>query len=203
LWRRYHHDEWGTGNYHADTRPPAALRAADVAVNARPDGGVDLHLAAVPGDDLYCGDTTVQVRWSDTPIENAAAFDAASQASIDALPPAGRNAAALVARAAAWRNREVHLAVAAIDDAGNRSPVLSLGAVDFRPEESDDGCAVTAPSSSGGAGLWMIALLGVLAARVIWPGGAPRRGRGGPGGRDPLDSPLGAAAARFAHRGRS
>ncbi len=178
LWRRYHHDEWGTGNYHADTRPPATLRSEDVTVTRLPDGSAELQLASVPGDDLFCGDTALQVRWSDAPIENAAAFDAAPVAALDAVPPAGRASAVAVARDAAWVDSAVYLAVAAVDESGNRSPVLDLGRVDFSREESDDGCAVVEPSPPR-AQLWPIALLALLAARAMRHGGVSRRRRGG------------------------
>ena len=112
LWRRYHHDEWGTGNYHADTRPPASLRSEDVSVRAA-DTDVEIALARVPGDDLHCGQAQVEVRFADTPIETASDFAAAEVAELESQPAPGRGAASVLARSDAWRDRRVHLALVA------------------------------------------------------------------------------------------
>ncbi len=154
LWRRYHHDEWGSGNYHADARAPAALRREDVRVVAEPDGGVEIELARVPGDDLHCGEARIEVRYSKSPIESAGDFSAASIAELDDPPGAGRAVGILHATSEDWRDRRVYLAIASTDDAGNRSPVLSLGSVDFRRIVSDDGCSVV--SVHNAHALWLL-----------------------------------------------
>ncbi|MEO9224565.1 MAG: hypothetical protein ABI276_06205, partial [Acidimicrobiales bacterium] len=48
-WWSYHHDEWHTGRYGTDTRPPGALRGAHY---DPPSGQVTFE---APGDDWYCG----------------------------------------------------------------------------------------------------------------------------------------------------
>lgn len=160
LWRRYHHDEWGTGNYHADTRPPASLRPQDVRVAsvAVADATVEIELDRVPGDDLYCGEAVMEVRFADQPIETVADFDAAELAEIEESPPPGRDPGTLIVRSEAWRQRRVYLALAARDDAGNRSAVTTLEAVDMRDAGGDDGCAVAPASGGAGAGWGLIAL---------------------------------------------
>ncbi len=172
LWRRYHHDEWGTGNYHTDTRPPASLRTQDVVVTSQTDAGVELQLAAVPGDDLYCGEADLELRFSDTPIESAADFAAAELAVLDAVPAAGRAPGVLAASSEQWRDRAVYLALATVDEAGNRSTVTSIGSLDFQRADSDDGCSVTRPSSHGVGPL----LFGLV---VVWSAGRRRARRGG------------------------
>ncbi len=169
LWRRFHHDEWGTGNYHADTRPPAGLRAGDIVIAGQGDGRVDLDLSSVPGDDLYCGDARLEVRFSDAPIAGAEGFAAAGLASVESGPPAGRAPGRLVVSSEEWSDRLVYLAFAAIDEAGNRSQVVDVGAVDFRSAEFDDGCAVARPSTSGMGPL--------LFGLVMWWGAGRRRFR--------------------------
>jgi hypothetical protein len=165
LWRRYHHDEWGTGNYHADTRPPASLRADDVAIASSAEGRVELTLAAVPGDDLFCGDAQLDVRFAETPIESAADFDAATAATVETAPAAGRSAGTLVATSDQWSDTRVHLAMVAVDDAGNRSAVVDLGTLDSRRSDSDDSCSIARPNSIGAWPL-LIGLFGwVLVSR--------------------------------------
>ena len=72
-WRKAHHDEWSTGNYHTDARPPAPLHTAELTVSI--GGHIDVALNAVPGDDLYCGAVaTIDARYAPQPIETDAAL---------------------------------------------------------------------------------------------------------------------------------
>lgn len=166
LWRRYHHDEWGTGNYHADTRSPAGLRPEEVRVRAHLATAVEIDLDRVPGDDLHCGTAEFDVRFADAPIAGAAEFDAAEIAAATDLPPAGRAPGTLtLAVDERWSDRQVHLAMVARDAAGNRSPVITIGTLDLRAGSDDDGCAVAPPRSQRG-GLLLLLALAVAAVRV-------------------------------------
>ena len=157
LWRRYHHDEWGTGNYHADTRPPASLRPDDIRIGRESASAVELELDRVPGDDLFCGEAEIEVRFADTPIESPADFAAAEVATLESEPAAGRAPGVIVvATDERWRDRRVHLALVATDDAGNRSQIVSPGEVDLRRAESDDGCSVAAPRAGDGAAVFLL-----------------------------------------------
>ncbi len=164
LWRRYHHDEWGTGNYHSDTRPPASLRAEDVQVT-RGEASVAMDLARVPGDDLHCGEAVIEVRFSDTPIETMSDFDQAELADLDSVPESGRQAGSIVARSDKFANQLVHLALASRDEAGNRSEVTSLGSVDFRAGDSDSSCAVVPNGSDRSGILLIVAVAGLFAVK--------------------------------------
>ena len=164
LWRRYHHDEWGTGNYHADTRPPASLPAGAAAVEALPPAQVRVDLAAVPGDDLYCGTARFDLRFAAAPIETMEDFAAAAPAAIVSAPAAGRAAGSLVAEDASWRGRDVYLALQMVDEADNRAALVPLGAARFRSGAGeDDGCSAAPPA--GAAGAWWLAL---AALPMVW-----------------------------------
>ncbi len=176
LWRRYHHDEWGTGNYHADTRPPASLRAGDAAIASQDGGRVEIDLASVPGDDLYCGEASFDVRYSDRPISNAAEFAVAAAATVESVSPAGRAGGTLIAVSEEWRDRSFHLAMAVVDEAGNRSRIVGLGSLDGGRSESDDGCSLAGKQSPDG---WPLAV-GLLFALAVR---RRRRRRAHPDGR--------------------
>jgi hypothetical protein len=166
-WRRFHHDEWGTGNYHADTRPPASLPADAVTTEVMLPSTLRLHLAAVPGDDLFCGGARIEVRSSDQPIETHDDFAAAAPATVVEAADAGRLPGVLVAEDSAWQDREVHVALATVDEAGNASAVTSLGSVSFAASSGDDdGCAVTAANRGvSGWALLPVVLIFVFSAR--------------------------------------
>src|SRR5262249_39081975 len=69
LWRKQHHDEWNTGNYDIDARPPAAVHANGASLQSEAGGQLRLNLTAVPGDNLYCGAAvSFDVRFSPAPI---------------------------------------------------------------------------------------------------------------------------------------
>jgi len=173
LWRRYHRDEWGTGNYHADTRPPASLRGDEVRVSMGADGTVELAMERVPGDDLHCGETAIEVRFADAPIESEADFAAAEVAQLVDVPPAGREPGVALLRSDGWSDRLVYLALSSRDEAGNRAPITALGSVDFRRAADDSSCAIAQPT----AGDAPIGVLLIALALALRAGGAVRRSR--------------------------
>jgi len=125
LWRRWHHDEWGTGNYHADTRPPAPLHLFLPGVSLD-ESQWEIGLLYEPKDDLVCGDRAeVDVRYSSERIETTEQFLAA-----DAVEGAEVLGTSLVVTDRRPLGA-VHLAGIAVDDAGNRSPIGDLGTIAF------------------------------------------------------------------------
>jgi hypothetical protein len=146
LWRRFHHDERGTGNYHTDARPPASLPATAVSAAAASATQVELRLDRVPGDDLYCGTAQqFDVRFSESPIEDDADFASATR--LDFAAPAGsRGAASIVAGDESFAGRTLHFALVATDGAGNRSALTSFGAVEFPAEPTPTDTATVTPT---------------------------------------------------------
>jgi hypothetical protein len=134
-WRNWHHDEWGTGNYHTDARPPAALAAADVtSIVPTSPNRIDIALARVPGDDLYCGtDATYDVRLSQNPIATEADFDGATPAALVTTTLTdtenGRSGGTLTIIDDVFANRSMYVALVSQDDQGNRSALYSFGSV--------------------------------------------------------------------------
>ncbi len=137
-WRMNHHDAHSTGNTMTDARPPAPLSAT--ATTTQPGGIVNLSLSAVPGDDLYCGAAAqLDIRYAASAITSEAAFAAATPLSVLVQPnTAGRNVSASVRLRAPvpFSPGEVHLAGRAIDDASNRSRLVTLGVVTLELEPS-------------------------------------------------------------------
>jgi hypothetical protein len=133
-WRRWHHDEWGSGNYHTDARPPAALQTQDVTPEPTGPTTLRLDLARVPGDDLFCGTATFDVRVSEFPITDDASFaDALPLMSIEA-PAGSRGPGAVLATDDALPGRQVYFGLIVRDDAGNRSALVTTSLVQF-PEQ--------------------------------------------------------------------
>jgi hypothetical protein len=128
-WRQYHHDEWSTGNYATDARPPAALHGA---LSARNDGGAQLLVADLPADNIYCGQAaSLDVRYSRQTISTQAQFDVAERFTVSGVPAQGgrgRNTL-LQLRPASALTGQVYVAARAADDAGNLSTLSDLGAV--------------------------------------------------------------------------
>jgi hypothetical protein len=81
-WRRWHHDEWGTGNADTDARPPASLRAQEISARAMNSNRIRLTMARVPGDGLYCGTAAFDVRVAEQPIVDEAGFAAADPVTV-------------------------------------------------------------------------------------------------------------------------
>jgi hypothetical protein len=134
-WRRWHHDEWGSGNYHTDARPPASLEPEDVTASAMGPLMLRLDLARVPGDDLYCGPAAFDVRVSDTPIVDDASFAAATALSQVDAPAGRRGAGSVTATDTRLVGQTLYVGLVVRDVAGNRSELLSVGPVTFPEEE--------------------------------------------------------------------
>ena len=132
-WRRWHHDEWGTGNYATDARPPASIPATAVHVAQLAYNGVLLSMP-IPGDDLFCARAAIAVRSSAAPITDDAGFAAAAPVQITSNQTGQRAPGNLYVEDAAFAGRTLYLAFVATDDAGNRSTVTGIGPITF-PDE--------------------------------------------------------------------
>ncbi len=127
-WRRWHHDEWGSGNYGTDARPPASLQPGDAYVTPTGPSSLRVELAHVPGNDLYCGNATFDVRIASTPIMDESAFAAAAPLTV--APAAGqRGPGTLVASSNQPLRYPLYLALIAKDAAGNRSTLVAAAPV--------------------------------------------------------------------------
>ena len=102
-WWRYRHDEWNTGRYGVDARPPGILRAPALDVATR-----TLTFTA-PGDDWYAGQVTKYRISTRTASIEIAATQAAGQTQ-SLVIPAGIDRAT----------------VQAVDDAGNLGRALDV-----------------------------------------------------------------------------
>src|SRR5262249_25373688 len=134
-WRRWHHDEWGSGNYQTDARPPASLRPEDITARVMGPLQLELDLTRVPGDGLFCGTASFDVRVADTPITDDAGFAAATPLSNVQSPVGRRSPGAIVATDPVLVGRTVYIGIVARDGAGNRSTLVEVGPVQFPPEE--------------------------------------------------------------------
>jgi hypothetical protein len=128
-WRGFHHDEWGTGNYNIDARPPATLRELP-RVSVSDDGmSATFALRRLPGDDLFCGEAMrYDVRYSTQPIETNADFE---QATATAATVERNETSVLRVQDETFLGRILFFAMVVWDDAGNRSGVAPLGSVTF------------------------------------------------------------------------
>ena len=155
-WRKADHDEWNTGNYHTDARPPAPLHAVTTAVSGRAVGQIDVALAAVPGDDLYCGAPAgIDVRYAPQPMQTEAAFAAATALQI-VDPPTNacrQCAATLHLQMAQPFTGTVYIAARTADAAGNRSPITPLGQLVLSREPSPTATVSTMSPGGGGCTL--------------------------------------------------
>ncbi|HUI24681.1 MAG TPA: FG-GAP-like repeat-containing protein [Candidatus Kryptonia bacterium] len=132
-WRRFHHDEWGTGNYHTDARPPGSTSAPHGAQPLSPNEA-EIGVDRVPGDNLYCGTAQFDVRFAETPITTDADFANATRAAGIQSPSGSRIFNRIVIQDARFAARTLYFALVAIDAAGNRSELLPLGMSVFPPE---------------------------------------------------------------------
>ncbi len=134
-WRRWHHDEWGTGNYHTDARPPASLRSQDVTATATSPVTLRLDLTRVPGDGLFCGTAAFEVRVAEAPIVDGASFAAAAPVSDVEAPAGRRGGGSIEVFDSSFVGRTLYFGLVARDGAGNRSALVSTGPVQFTEEE--------------------------------------------------------------------
>ena len=151
-WRRWHHDEWGTGNYATDARPPASLRAQDItALQALSPTSAELDLARVPGDDLFCGTVSrYDIRFSDHAIETDADFSlATSVASLAETAIRGSRGPGRISFSDdRFPGRQLSFALVTEDDQGNRSALVPLGSANFPAEPTATPALTPTPSPS-------------------------------------------------------
>lgn len=133
-WRQYHHDEWSTGNYHTDARPPVALFGR---LGLGDDGTVTLAGTGTPGDDQFCGNPArVELRASAEPILDHASFARALPLEVQARSTGGSGRSVpfeIRARVSGSFSGRVYVAGRTVDDVGNLSPVVGYGSVFFAP----------------------------------------------------------------------
>jgi hypothetical protein len=124
-WWTFHHDEHGTANYGHDARPPSRPQGLQATTS-----GSDLRLSfRGSGDDLACGRAArYEVAGSDQPIRSGADFVRAQSLATAAAGRATRADGGPVALTAGGAARFRHVAVRAVDDAGNRSYVAAESA---------------------------------------------------------------------------
>ena len=138
-WRRWHHDEWGTGNYHTDARPPASLPMGAAFIVAASGTRAELHFDRIPGDDLFCGTAQLDVRYSESPIEDESDFAAATEVPDVPPVPGNRDGGTLAFEDGAFSGKSLYFAFTIVDDAGNRSALTTLpSAVEFVPTTPTD-----------------------------------------------------------------
>ena len=151
-WRRVHHDEWGTGNYETDARPPASLRPGDVAAVPLNASSLLINLAHVPGNDLFCGTAGFDARVSEAPITDEATFAAAERISANLEPNGGqeggrRGRGSLLAIEPTFAGRTLYIGLVARDGAGNRSTLVTAGPVTF-PEAVPTSTPTASPTNT-------------------------------------------------------
>lgn len=116
-WWRFHHDEWNTGLYGQDTRPPATVD--DLRVTAGDTAGSALVGWTEVGDDWWVGKAAaVDLRWSDEPITSVS-FEQAKRIAVP--PPSESGSQRSVAAADLPVSGPVYFAQRTVDDAGNVS----------------------------------------------------------------------------------
>ena len=156
-WWSIKHDEWNTGRYGTDTRPPGVARDLDFA-----PGNATASFVA-PGDDWYAGDAEgIEVRF-DTPTDAPTAGDP----DLIVTAAAGETVTVEVPRG----TRRV--TVAAVDDAGLRGRPVTAGAGAPPAPARPAACARTERPAAAGH------------RRRPGPGGAAGPGRGGRGAAEP------------------
>jgi len=125
--------------YGEDTIAPARFAPVEIVATShdRNANTVTISVARFPGDDLYCGTAAAyDFRFSlDAPLTTQAAFDAAAQVASVPAPSRGNHDGGgdLVVGDPRFAGQIAFLAVQVVDDAGNRSPLTSLGSFSFAP----------------------------------------------------------------------
>ncbi len=130
-WRQYHHDPWGSGNYHTDAWPPAPPVGRIQLVDTRQ---VMLLGDATPGDDQFCGKPArIELRFALAPLDEAAAFERASVlvASVAGTESGRSRRLAVSATLPSSLTGRVYLAARAEDERGNRSRIVAYGALEL------------------------------------------------------------------------
>ncbi|MDX2170873.1 MAG: VCBS repeat-containing protein, partial [Deltaproteobacteria bacterium] len=151
-WRRWHHDEWGSGNDATDARPPAGVRAEDITIVGVSSSDVILDMP-IPGDDLFCGRAAPlrpPVRYAETPITADASYAAAAPVPTVAASGTGRRQHGEMQLSGPFAGRTLYFAFVASDEAGNRSPLTSFGPITF-PGEAATPTATAVPTGTAQA----------------------------------------------------
>ncbi|HVA61875.1 MAG TPA: hypothetical protein VNG13_15270 [Mycobacteriales bacterium] len=170
-WWTYHHDEWRTGRYGTDSRPPGTLR------NVRWTPGSRTATFVAPGDDWYTGTVAGYRLFIDGVTSTVAPQGPAGSRQVVALPAGARR-----------------VVVQAFDAAGNLGPAIDLAAANGHAAAGAGGifpgaAAVVLPATGGGSAPGWAGLvaglvgLGLLRRRfAVRAGGSrPNRGAAGPG----------------------
>ena len=156
-WWSIRHDEWNTGRYGTDTRPPGVAR--DLAWSP----GAATATFVAPGDDWYAGDADhIEVRFDAPP-----GAPTAGDPDVTVTAAAGESVSVEVPRG----TRRV--TVAAVDDAGLRGRPVTVGAgappAPATPPSTPPASTPSAPplpTTGGGLGLAaLLALAGAVARR--------------------------------------
>ena len=134
-WRRWHHDEWSSSNAGTDARPPASLHPQEVSARAVNPSRIRLTLARVPGDGLYCGTASFDVRFSVHPIVDEAGFASAEPLTVVDSDAGSRRPGEITVRGTDLGGLTVYVGLVARDGAGNRSTLVGAGPVTLPTRE--------------------------------------------------------------------
>jgi hypothetical protein len=119
-WWTSRHDEWSSGAYGTDSRPPGTPE--DIVATPGAGGGFDLSWSA-PGDDWLCGQAArYRVLVADDPIEHPRDGEVAAEE--DAVAASAETQTAALSQAEVGTSR--HLAVLYRDDAGNWGQLATI-----------------------------------------------------------------------------
>jgi len=126
-WGQYHHDEWSTGNYDVDARPPGAVRGT---LESLAGGIIELRVEDLPADDLFCGATAeLDIRYASEPILTDLQFAAANRFLVSDVPDRGgrKRPTRITLQSQGSITGTVYVSARSIDDAGNVSLRTDLG----------------------------------------------------------------------------
>ena len=125
-WWTSRHDEWNTGNYETDSRPPGTPRQ----LGANPDGSQVTLTWTAPGDDWLCGTAQeYRVLRSSSPIEHPD-----DGTVVGDFPAAGAGAAE--SRTVSAGPGDTHFAILYRDEAGNWGRLATASVAYARPKSA-------------------------------------------------------------------
>jgi hypothetical protein len=151
-WWHYHHDEWHTGRYGADTRPPGVIRQVSVDDEER-----RVRFVA-PGDDWYTG---VPAHYLATYIPG------------DESEQTAASAAAGEEESLGFRAGVTHVMIQAVDDAGNLGRAVTVDLPDNnepapkKKKDDDDGLCFIATASLGTERIGKVSVLVTFRDRFL------------------------------------
>jgi hypothetical protein len=135
-WWTSRHDEWNTGNYETDSRPPGTPRQ----LGANPNGGQVMLTWTAPGDDWLCGTAQeYRVLRSSSPIEGPQ-----DGTVVGDFPAAAAGTAE--SRAVSSGPGDTHFAVFYRDEAGNWGRLASASVAYARPKSASPVAASLVPA---------------------------------------------------------